>query len=261
MSIPISVELYSVKNELKKDLYATLAKVKEFGYEAVEFAGAPAHSANEYLDALNKAGLWCSSWHVPYTTLLDVSDEELDKVIEFHKTVGNKYLIIPGVDKEMLESYDAIKATADKMNTLSEKLLKHGLYTGYHNHWSEFTIVEETGKTKWSTLRELTNENFVMQLDLGNAIIGGADINAEIMDAPTRSQLIHLKPGSKTHKEETMIGADTDDVDYETILTFCKEKANTEVFVIEYECIKLYSEFDGVKQCIDNLKSKFGHLI
>ena len=41
------VELYSVKNELEKDMPATLQRVKDMGYEAVEFFGPFKHPAKE----------------------------------------------------------------------------------------------------------------------------------------------------------------------------------------------------------------------
>ena len=34
---PIGIELYAVRNELRRDLPATLAAVKSYGYEVVEF--------------------------------------------------------------------------------------------------------------------------------------------------------------------------------------------------------------------------------
>lgn len=37
--LPIALQLYSVREDLEKDLKGTLAKVKAMGYEGVEFAG------------------------------------------------------------------------------------------------------------------------------------------------------------------------------------------------------------------------------
>ncbi len=256
----ISLELYSVRKSLSADLEGTLKKVKSYGYEAVEFAGTLEFSAERYASALKEAGLWCSGWHFSYQALLG-TDEEFENTVRFHQAVGNKYIIISWMPEEMLHSYDAICETAEKLNAVSAKLASYGMFAGYHNHSAEFKILPENGKTIWSTLREKTVSNFIMQIDTGNAMSGGADVNAEILASENRTQIIHLKPYSKKNGFETIIGDLGDDIDYETILTFCKEKGGVQVYVIEYECETLFSDFEGVRICIENLKSKYGNLL
>ena len=133
--------------------------------------------------------------------------------------------------------------------------------TGYHNHSAEFKIFPENGKTIWSTLREKTVPGFIMQLDTGNALNGGADVNAEILASAGRTQIIHLKPYSLANGYATIIGDLGDGIDYNTILPFCNEKGGIKVYVIEYECETLFTELEGVRICIENLKSKFGGLL
>lgn len=260
MSIPISLELFSVRKSLSADLEGTLKKVKSYGYEAVEFAGTPEFPAERYAAALKEAGLWCSGWHYPYQPLFG-TDEEFEEAVRFHQTAGNKHIIVPWVPDEMLKTYDAICKTAEKFNEVAAKLAKYEMYTGYHNHSAEFKILPENGKTIWSTLREKTVPDFIMQLDTGNALNGGADVNAEIFAAAGRAQIIHLKPYSLEKGYETMIGDPGDSIDYAAILPFCKEKGGTKVFVIEYECETLYTDMEGVRICIENLKNKFGSLL
>ena len=43
--VPIGLELFSVRNELAEDVRGTIKAVAEMGYEGVEFAGPPQHSA------------------------------------------------------------------------------------------------------------------------------------------------------------------------------------------------------------------------
>jgi sugar phosphate isomerase/epimerase len=100
-----------------------------------------------------------------------------------------------------------------------------------------------------------------MQLDTGNALNGGADVNAEILASAGRTQIIHLKPYSLANGYETIIGDLGDSIDYNTILPFCKEKGGTLVYVIEYECETLFTDLEGVRICIKNLKEKYGNLL
>ena len=39
MSLPIALQFYTVRDDAAADFYGTLKKVKEMGYEGVEFAG------------------------------------------------------------------------------------------------------------------------------------------------------------------------------------------------------------------------------
>ncbi|MDD4773166.1 MAG: sugar phosphate isomerase/epimerase [Eubacteriales bacterium] len=260
MAIPISLELYSVRKALAADLEGTMKKVKSYGYEAVEFAGTPAFTAQRYAEALKETGLWCSGWHWSYQPFFG-TDEEFEETVKFHKEVGNKNIIISSMPDDMLNSYEAVCKTAEKLNAASARLAAHGMRTGYHNHSSEFKVLPENGKTIWSTLREKTVSDFIMQIDTGNAMSGGADVNAEILASEGRAQIVHLKPYSSKTGYETIIGDLGDDMDYNTILPFCKEKGGTEVYVIEYECETLFSELEGVCICIENLRSKYGNLL
>jgi len=258
--IPVALEMYSVRNTIAKDFRGTLEAVKNFGYEAVEMAGGYPFDAKYIAQAIKDAGLYCCSWHVGYDLLL-TSPEKLKETIEFHQVIGNKYLIIPGIPDSWLDSVDAIKATREKLNKLCLDLKPYGMFTGYHNHSSEFKPLDGTGMTAWSALRENTCDDFVMQLDTGNALSGDADVNGELFKAAGRSQVIHLKPYSKKSKFATMIGNDDDDIDYPAILNFCKIKGDTKFYVIEYECEVIYSEMDGVKIAIEKLKELFGDLL
>jgi sugar phosphate isomerase/epimerase len=47
MALPVALQLYSVRDELEADFEGTIAKVKEFGYDGVEFAGLYGKSAEQ----------------------------------------------------------------------------------------------------------------------------------------------------------------------------------------------------------------------
>lgn len=258
--IPVGLELYSVRKTLAQDLEGTLDAVKGFGYDAVEFAGKPQYDAPRVAAALKASGLYCSSWHVPYDSLL-TTEERFNETVEYHQTVGNKYLVIPYLPPDWMNSLEAIKKTAEKLNALSEKLAKYGMYTGYHNHTKEFTKLPDADLTVWSAIREYTNDNFIMQIDTGNALAGNADLNDELSKAAGRSQIVHIKPYSREKGFATMIGNPEDDNNYNFILNFCKEKGGTFIYIIEYECETLYTDMQGVELCIKAFKEKFGDLL
>ncbi|MBX3015802.1 MAG: TIM barrel protein, partial [Caldilineaceae bacterium] len=137
--IPIALELYSVRDELKQDVRGTLHAVAEMGYTGVEFAGMPNHPAAELSAILAEEGLICCGWHTPFAL---VQDDKLAETIAFHKTLGNHKLIIPGIPAELRQSHADWRKLADFFNTLADKLAPHGMVTGYHNHHVEFTPLD-----------------------------------------------------------------------------------------------------------------------
>jgi len=60
---PIGLQLYTVRDEMKKDFFGTLAKVAQIGYKEVEFAGYFGNDANAVRAALKMDGLTSPSAH------------------------------------------------------------------------------------------------------------------------------------------------------------------------------------------------------
>ena len=81
--VPIGLELFSVRNELAEDVRGTIKAVAEMGYEGVEFAGQPQHSAEELKSLLDEFGLVCCGWHTPFNL---VQEDTLDKRLNSTKS-------------------------------------------------------------------------------------------------------------------------------------------------------------------------------
>jgi hypothetical protein len=107
--IPVGVQLYSVRHECEKDLPGTIQKVAKMGYKGVEFAGYYGRDAKTLRKLLDDTGLVCCGTHTQIDTLLG---DELPKTIEFNKTIGNKFLIAPGLPGKYRSSRKAWQETA-----------------------------------------------------------------------------------------------------------------------------------------------------
>ena len=83
-NMPIALQLFSVRDELAADFRGTLQKVKDLGYEGVEFAGLHGRDPQEIRAMLDDIGLKGMSAHVPLDELL----ADIDKVVEDYKTLG-----------------------------------------------------------------------------------------------------------------------------------------------------------------------------
>lgn len=243
----IGLELYSVKEDYAKDLLKTLEKVKNIGYKGVEFFGEFIYSAEEVSDALNKTGLVCCGWHTPWSY---IQDDKLEQTIVYNKKIKNPYIIIPGIPKSLTKTKDDWINIAKKFNQLSDILEKHGMQTGYHNHFQEF-IPYEDGTIPYYNFFDNTNQKVIVQLDNGNALKG----NGKIYEIPerysNRMETVHLKPYSFKDGFDTMIG--NDDIDLVKFVSLCKEKGNAKWFIVEYESMKLYEPMEGISLCYDKL--------
>jgi sugar phosphate isomerase/epimerase len=102
------------------------------GYVGVEFAGYYDRSADQLRKMLDDNGLVCCGTHTGLDTLLG---DKLQPTIEFNKTLGNKYLVVPSLPEKYTASRQAWLDTAKVFNELAEKVKPHGMLVGYHNLW------------------------------------------------------------------------------------------------------------------------------
>lgn len=243
-----AVELYSVRDELRKDLWGTLRKVKKMGYDGVEFFWEFSHTAQELKAALDDTGLICCGWHTPWHY---VSPSNLMGVITYNKVLGNTEIVIPALSREMTDSKDAWLKTAEAFNGVADKLADYGMHIGYHNHDAEFKDLE--GDLPFHYLFDNT-ERVAMQLDNGNAWAAGPDTDVydPITRYPGRARTLHLKPFSLTTGHATMIGED--DIDWPKFFNLCYQHQQVDWYIVEYECEKIYTQLEGVERCIKALK-------
>ncbi len=186
--IPIGLQLYSVRKDCAKDLPGVIRAVGKMGYQGVEFAGYHGRKADELRKMLDDNGLKCCGTHTGLNTLLG---DALKATIEFNKTLGNPYLIVPGMPHDRLASPKAIQETARLFTELAAKAKCEGMRVGYHAHGGDFRKFD--GQTAWDLFYSAAGPDVLMQLDIGNCLGGGGDPYAILKKFPGRSATIHLK--------------------------------------------------------------------
>lgn len=244
--IPVALQLYSVRHDAANDLPGVLRQVAHMGYEGVEFAGYYGHSAEDIKTMLDDFGLKAAGTHAPMPSLLG---DELQKTIEFNKIIANKYLIVPGMPKEMRQSRQAWLQTAELFNKLAHELKDHDMLVGYHNHTIEF--VEMDGELPWDTFFGHTKKEVIMQFDTGNAMHGGASLLDYLRRYPGRSLTVHLKEFSATN-EKALIGEG--DIPWVDVFEACETIGATEWYIVEQESYP-FSPMESVRKCRENLKA------
>ncbi len=228
-NIPIGIQLYMVREDCQKDLPGTFAKLKQMGYEGVEFAGYYDHTAEQLKKALDDAGLVCCGSHVRIPTLLG---DELEKTIAFNKVLENDYLIVPWLDEKYRDSHEAWLETAALFNEIWEKVEPSGLRLGYHNHTMEFEQ-EMGGELPWETFFNNTAEPIIMQVDVGNGLNGGVDPTPYVEKYPGRSVTVHLKDW---WSDGTKGPVGEGEVDWDKFFGLCESVGGTKWYIIEQGC-------------------------
>jgi len=259
MSIPVAVQVYSVRDEAAADLAGVLARIKKMGYDGVEFAGYYDHSAEAIKKMLDDTGLAVCGTHSGIDTLMG---DELEPSIEFHKTIGNTRPIVPGLPGEYTESAEAWKNTAGVFNEIAAKLAEVGMETGYHNHHTEFTPFDN-GELPWDIFFGNTVNDVIMQFDTGNAWLGGGEALPFLKKYPGRAKTVHLKPFSPSLVTEDSPHAGfrpaigEDETPWDELLETCETTGGTEWYIIEYESDK-YPPMEAIDICLKGLKAIMG---
>jgi sugar phosphate isomerase/epimerase len=244
-SIPVGLQLYSIRNECAADLPGTLAAIATMGYAGVEFAGYHGYNATQLHRLLDDLGLQCCGTHIGLDTLLG---DELERTVEFNQILGNKYLIVPGLKEERRSSRLAWQETAAIFNEIAECLKPYAMCTGYHNHWVEFQPMD--GELPWDTFFGNTRHDVIMQLDIGNALHGGGDPIPYIARYPGRAITVHVKEHSATDPL-ALIGEG--DVPWQRVFDLCENQGATEWYIVEQESYK-YPPLEVVARCLDALR-------
>ncbi|MHB1036110.1 MAG: sugar phosphate isomerase/epimerase family protein [Pirellulales bacterium] len=242
--IPIGLQLYSVREDCTKDLPGVLKAVGKMGYQGVEFAGYYGRNANELRKLLDENGLRCCGTHTALSTLVGAA---FDGTIEFNKTLGNRFLIVPSLPQENVASVKALVDTAKLLTELAEKARPLGMRVGYHAHGGDFKPTE--GQIPWEVLFTNAGPAVTMQLDIGNSMDGGGDPIAMLKKFPGRSATIHLKEHGG--KKGAVIGEG--DVDWKEVFQLCESQGKTRWYIVEQEGYD-GTPLDCVKRCLENLR-------
>ena len=197
----VGLQLYTVRDEMQKNVEATLARVAQIGYKEVEFAGFFGRSAQQIADTLKANGLRSPASHVQY------DPATWDKTLADSKAIGNEYVVIPWIP-EPQRTDAGIKQLGENLNNAAVAANKAGLKLAYHNHDFEFKPLAN-GKLIYDYLLETTDPKLVlMEMDLYWINRGGADPLAYWKKYPGRFQLVHVKDMAPDQKM-TDVGSGT----------------------------------------------------
>ncbi len=206
MSFPIGVQLYSVRDAMAEDFEGTIKKVKEMGYDGVEFAGLFDNSPEKVKAICDENGLVPISAHVSYDEI--AADPE--KVISDYAKIGCKYIAIPYAVEERRPGGELFDETVEGIRNFAAIGKKYGITMLYHNH--DFEFEKLNGEYLLDLLyKALSADELQTELDTCWVNYGGEDPAAYLRKYAGRAPVVHIKDfvaKSRGAKVYDLIGID-----------------------------------------------------
>ena len=272
----VGIQLYSVRDDMKKDPSGTLKLLAGMGYKYVEHANYIdrkfyGYSATEFKGLLDGLGLKMRSGHtVMKPEHWDASKKDFTDAwkwtVDDAATVGQKYVISPWLDESLRKTYDDTLRYMDVFNKSGELCKRSGMKFGYHNHDFEFSTVLDNKKLFDIILQNTDPALVAQQLDMGNLYNGGAVAIAIVMQYPGRFELMHVKdeikstaaaPSTGTERyESTILGEGI--VNTQQVTDLGKKSGGTHDFIIEQESYQGKAPIDCAKSDLEIMK-KWGY--
>ena len=268
----ISLQLYSVREDMKKDPLATLKLLAAMGYKEAEpaaYTGAypesykerkiHGYSSKEFRKITDDLGIKLPSSHVVFSMKHwdDAKKDMIDTwkyVVEDALIMGQKYIISPWFDADKTK-LDAVKKGIEVYNQVGMLTAKSGLRFGFHNHTVEFTQKFDGEYLYDIMLKGFDLKYVCQQLDICNMSIADVDPMRWLQMYPKHFELMHVKDRDKAKPESTILGDGALKMD--EILKFARKKTNIKYWVLEQESYGNKTPLECVKIDLDRLKTQY----
>jgi len=242
--IPVGLELYSVRDELEKDLMGTIRAVAKLGYQCVEFYSPYYDWTTDYARKvraeLDELGIHCYSTH---NDLKSFTPDGMGKAIDLNKVLGTRYIVL--ADPGELSDLDGYKRVAETVNKANDTMEGQGLHAGYHNHDAEWKPID--GQKPMEVLRAALDKSIMLQLDVGTCLAAGSDPVAWINHNPGRIRSMHVKDWSPQGGYKVLTGEGI--APWKKLFAAAEKTGGIEYYLIEQEGSN-YSEMETAQRCL-----------
>ncbi len=206
----LSLQLYTVRDALSADLPGTLRRIADVGFTAVELFGF-VDLADQYAELLPTTGLSAPSAHA------GLVGNDVETIFAAATKVGVQTVIDPHIDRTLWTTREDITASARALNTIAKAAAEHGVVVGYHNHWWE-TENSIDGVPAIEVFAAELDDAVVLEVDTYWAEVGGVSAPELLSRLGDRVQLIHVKDGPATQRNEDQTAVGSGTLDIATIL-------------------------------------------
>ena len=265
---PIGIQVYSVRKEASEDFAGTLSKIRDFGYDGVEFAGLYGNTPAEVRALCEKYSLNPISAHVPFVDML----KDPAGVLAQYAEIGCRYVAVPYLTPEHRPGTPNFEFVVEFIGIIAKAAKKAGIQLLYHNH--DFEFMKLGGKYALDILYETVPEDLLKtELDTCWVNVGGEDPSKYLLKYSGRAPVVHLKDffGQKSENMYELIGIENkapkrpDGFEFRPVgsglqdmpsIVAAAEKAGAEWLVVEQDNPSMgLTPIECAKKSIDYLRS------
>lgn len=237
------VQMYTVRDYLgsKREILATLEKIKDIGYDTIQSGVPDCMNTQEYRDVCIQIGIENCSTYADYEQLLASPDAITDAIKEAN-ILGVKDIAIATLPEHMRESKDGYCQFADNINRIAKEVKKEGKRLLYHPHALEFFSLGGGLKGMDIILSETDPDGLHFSFDTHWLASAGVSVTDWIYRAKGRMSIVH-------YKDYAIVGGAA------TVETVCRQFAeigegNLDWPAITHACMDTGVEFAIVEQDI-----------
>jgi sugar phosphate isomerase/epimerase len=196
MSLPVALQLYSIRETLSRSFEDGVRRVAEMGYAGVEPAGFPGTTPEVAGKLFEELGLAVPAAHAQLPL-----GEHKNEVLDAMAAIGCPRLICPVIPRD-LETVDQVKEACERFNEANSVAAEAGMTFGIHNHYWEFQMIED--RTVFDRLYDYLDPTVFFEVDTYWVQVGGADPVGVVNRLGERAPILHLKDGPG-NREEPML--------------------------------------------------------
>jgi len=193
MSKQLAVQLWTVRDEMARDLPGTFSALAEMGYQGVELWFDPWPEPQEVRRLLDQTGLQVAGAHVLFLDLRD----RFDEIARWHEAVGNRHLIIPHIPDRLRQTPDDWRQRVEEIHSIAERCREANFTLSYHNHAVEFIDTIDGEEIQDYIYRTVPADLLKAQIDTYFVAQVGKDPAAYIRRYAERMAAVHLKDKSR----------------------------------------------------------------
>ena len=196
----LAFQLYTVREAVRADADAALARIAAIGYRHVEVFDMVAFG-RPLAESLRRAGLTAVAAHQP------VVGHDVETICAAAADFGVSLVIDPWVDPDRWTTAASIAGVAAELADAARVAATHGVTIGYHNHWFELEQRFD-GRSGLELLADHLPPEVVLEVDTYWAAVGGEDPAALVGRLGSRVVALHLKDGpiSRDTKAQVPVG-------------------------------------------------------
>lgn len=186
----VGLQLYSLRDDARRDLERTIANIAAAGYHDVELLGSMNNfgmPAAELRRVLDRNGLRAPSTHVSGNVVND-----LTRNLDDAQALGHTYLTVASLPIQGTPTLDDYRRWADRINEAARLTRERGVWMAFHNHAGDFAMID--GQVAYDVLINRMDPAITrLQLDTGNVAMASRNPMEYMQRFGERYWSFHIK--------------------------------------------------------------------